>query len=117
MSTGRCVSSLRQEMTGLHQFIPMMELSFNSIDVERRGYGRRYSCLPVDAIDHEGFTIDCSESYMRPELFDLQPGDTVRWAVNGQRLQGHIDRIERNGVVLRAVLRDVDLLPPDFFAP
>lgn len=95
----------------------MMELSFSSIDVERRGYGRRYSCLPVDTIDRHGFTIDCTDSYLRPEMFDLQTGDIVRWIDQGNRLQGYIADVERNGVIIHVVLRDVEPLPPDFFAP
>ena len=94
-----------------------MELSFDAIDVERQGHGRRYACLPVDSIDQDGFMIDCTDSYMRPELFDLQPGDIVRWIAKGRRLQGHIGMIERNNMVLRATLEDVMPLPPDFFAP
>lgn len=94
-----------------------MELSFNSIDVERRGHGRRYSCLPVDSIDRSGFTIDCTNSYLRPDMFDLQPGDIVRWLDKGRRLQGWIRSVERNGALVQVVLRDVTLLPPDFFAP
>jgi|GEM_PF-439771 len=95
----------------------MMDLSFPSIDVERRGYGRRYSCLPVDTIDQHAFTIDCTDSYLRPEMFDLQPGDIVRWFTRGNRLQGYIDHVERNGVVIQVALRDVEPVPPDFFAP
>lgn len=98
-------------------FKRMMDLSFNSIDVERRGHGRRYSCLPVDTIDRNGFTIDCTGSYLHPEMFDLQPGDIIRWIDKGRRMQGCILNVERNGVILQVSLQEVALLPEDFFAP
>lgn len=94
-----------------------MDLSFHSIDVERRDHGRRYSCLPVDTIDRQGFSIDCTDSYLRPDMFDLQPGDTVRWIEKGHRFQGTIAAVERNGLTLQASLADVVPLPADFFAP
>lgn len=89
--------------------------SLNTIDVLRRNYGRRYSGLPVDTIDRESFTIDCTHSYMRPSMFDVRPGDTVRWMKNGRYLQGQITHVERTDTSLRALLEKVEPLPQDFF--
>lgn len=85
------------------------------VDIERHMYGRRYSGLPVDTLERSGFTIDCRDSYMQPEMYDIQQGDTVRWLRNGRYVQGVISQIERNNGVLQVALDDVELLPPDFF--
>jgi hypothetical protein len=92
-----------------------MEKGLKTVDVLRRNYGRRYTGLPVDNLERDSFSIDCSESCLRPDMFDLQIGDTVRWVYNGRYLEGQIAQIERNGVVLTVRLTDVALLPSDFF--
>jgi hypothetical protein len=84
------------------------------IDIARQMYGRRYSCLPVDTLDEEHFRIDCTGGYMRPHMFDIQAGDTVRWQHEGRYKQGQVAHVERDGEALMATLRNVELLPPEF---
>ncbi len=91
-----------------------MEQKLRTIDVERRGYGQRYTGLPVDALTDEGFSIDCAESFLRPEMFDLLQGDVVRWRHEDHYMQGRISRVERNGVGLYVRLEDVRQLPSDY---
>lgn len=92
-----------------------MEQNYSTIDVERRGHGRRYTGLFVDSIDQEGFTIDCSNTYMRPHMFDLRTGDIVRWKQQDRYVQGRITMVTRNGEIISASLEHIELLPPDFF--
>ena len=94
-----------------------MERALLTIDVDRRGYGRRYTGLPVDAINREGLMIDCTGGYMLPERFDLLPGDIVRWEEGTRRIQAHIVEVQREDMQLRASLENPVVLPPDFFAP
>lgn len=54
------------------------------VDIDRRGYGRRYSMLMVDQISREGFEIDFQNAYMRSDQFDICPDDVVRWR-DGER--------------------------------
>ncbi len=93
----------------------MMDHTLRTVDILRRGYGRRYSGLPVDSLERDGFTIDCSTGYFRPDMFDLRIDDTVRWMHNGRWIEGRIVRVVRDDAVLRVSLEDVELLPPDFF--
>lgn len=86
------------------------------VDVERREYGRRYSWLPVDSIDRNGLIIECSDTYMRPHMYDVRVGDTVRWLHDGQRLQATIRNVERTSTRLLAHFTQVTPLPADFFA-
>lgn len=88
-----------------------------TVDVERRGYGRRYTWLPVDTLTRSGFVIDCTNSYLRPEHFDFQPGDMVRWRDNGRQIQANITDVERDGLIVRVSVGEATVLPPEFFAP
>jgi plastocyanin len=90
------------------------EQRLTCIDTERRMYGRRYSSLPVDTLDEQHFRIDCTDGYMRPHMFDIQAGDTVRWQHEGRYKQGQVAHVERDGEALMATLRNVELLPPEF---
>ena len=69
----------------------------------------------MDTIDRRGFTVDCTESYMRPEMYDLQPGDVVRWVQDGQHVQGTIATIECNDTLVSVALKDVFALPSDLY--
>jgi hypothetical protein len=91
------------------------ENRLTTIDIWRRDYGRRYTALPVDSLDHQGFMIDCTEAYTRPAMFDVREGDTVLWLSNGRYIQATIVHVERTSTLLRAVLEDTEELPPDFF--
>jgi hypothetical protein len=44
------------------------EQSYRTIDIERRGYGRRYTWLPVDQLSRDAFMIDCTSTYTRAEM-------------------------------------------------
>jgi hypothetical protein len=92
----------------------MSQPSFSSIFVFRRNYGRRYTELPVDELDRDGFTIVCSGS-LRPEHFDLQPGDIVRWRSGEQYIEATLGAVHREADRLRGVLADAHPLPEDYF--
>lgn len=91
------------------------EQAFITVDVRRRWYGQRYTSLPVDTIDHRGLTIDCTESYMRPVMFDLLPGDVVRWTHDQQRFQAIIAQVERTDTLVTIVFKDVLSLTSEHF--
>jgi hypothetical protein len=93
------------------------ERRLTTVDIDRRGYGRRYTWLPVDSLSREGFVIDCTGAYMQPERFDLQLGDTVRWLDGGRLLEASIIDVQRDEMILRVAVGEATLLPPDFFAP
>jgi hypothetical protein len=86
-----------------------------TVDVFRRGHGRRYSLLPVDQLDREGFVIDCGVGGLRPEHFDLRQGDIVRFAQGERYVEATIASVSRDSQHLRAVLVDALLLPPEYF--
>ncbi len=88
-----------------------------TIDVERRGYGRRYTSLPVDELRQDGFSIHFEGAYIRPHHIDLLEGDTIRWRDGGRLFQGRIAAISRTEQILDARLTDVTPLPPDAFFP
>jgi hypothetical protein len=86
-----------------------------TVDVYRKGHGRRYSALPVDQLDRNAFAIDCNGGPLRPDLFDLQPGDTVRFPQGERYVQATIAAVHRNGRLLSVDLVDAELLPPEYF--
>ncbi|KPV50038.1 hypothetical protein SE17_29270 [Kouleothrix aurantiaca] len=94
-----------------------MDQAFLTVDVERRGYGRRYTDLPVDTLSREGFAIDCTGAYMRPEWFDIRPGDIVRWRDGERRVQGMVAAVQREGEWVHVAVEQVFPLPPDAFYP
>ncbi len=88
-----------------------------TIDIERRGYGRRYTWLPVDTLTHEGFQIDFTGAFMRPELIDIQPGDIVRWREGERHIEGLVVNVLREGMLLSAQIANARPLPPGVFYP
>jgi hypothetical protein len=94
-----------------------MERPYLTVDVERRGYGRRYTGLPVDSLDREGFSIDFTGAYMRPEWIDIQVGDTVRWRVGERTLQAQVAEVHREEEHLRVQVVGTTPLPPEAFFP
>lgn len=94
-----------------------IEQAFLTVDVERRGYGRRYTGLPVDHLSREGFSIDFTDAYTRPEMIDIQIDDIIRWREGERTLQGSAVEIRREGELLHVRLDHVILLPPDVFYP
>jgi hypothetical protein len=91
------------------------ETRLKTIDIVRPLYGRRYTGLPVDSVDRQAFTINCTGAYMRPPMYDIQQGDTVRWQKNGRYVEATIASVERTTDMLRAELHQVRNLPEDFF--
>jgi len=94
-----------------------MQQSYRTVDIERRGYGRRYSMLPVDDLQREGFSIDFTGAYMRPEMIDIQPGDIVRWREGERQLQGQVAEVRREADALHVRVEDTVPLPPEAFYP
>ncbi len=93
----------------------MIPQNLTTITIERRGYGRRYSELPVDLIDHDSFEIDCAGAYARPIHYDLRPGDIVRWRDGEHIIEANIAAVEHSSDRVRAVLTGAHPLPPEFF--
>jgi hypothetical protein len=94
-----------------------MDRPFLTVDVERRGYGRRYTGLPVDVLSRQGFSIDFNGAYMRPELIDIQPGDLVRWREGERRVQATVAAVRREDSALHVTVEGLTPLPPDAFFP
>ena len=94
-----------------------MERAYRTVDVERAGYGRRYTGLPVDILNREEFSIDFTGAYMRPERIDIQPGDTIRWREGERQLQAQVAEVRREDLKLYVRLTGTVPLPPDAFFP
>ncbi|MGC9041987.1 MAG: hypothetical protein ACP5MJ_21055 [Roseiflexus sp.] len=88
-----------------------------TVDVDRRGYGRRYTSLPVDELRQDGFSINFEGAYIRPEHIDVRVGDIVRWRHEDRRFQGRVADVRREELALHVTLADVAPLPPDVFFP
>lgn len=93
------------------------EQTYRTVDIERRGYGRRYTWLPVDEISRQGFSINFAGAYTRPEMIDIRPGDIARWREGGRLVEGKVTAVRREPTLLHALLEDVHPLPPDAFFP
>lgn len=93
----------------------MLQPSLITVIVFRRHYGRRYTDLPVDAIDSTSFSIDCNGTFMRPEHYDLRPGDIARWREGERYVEATIADVHRSTNSVRVDLADAHLLPPEYF--
>ena len=93
------------------------EQSYRTVDIERRGYGRRYTWLPVDELSHQAFMIDLTSTYVRPEMLDIRPNDIVRWREGERYIQGRITGVQRVDGRLQAQIEDAQPLPPEAFYP
>lgn len=93
----------------------MAQPSLRTISVIRRGYGRRYTDLPVDELSHQRIVIDCSSGYLRPALIDLRQDDMVYWREQERYVSGQISQVRREDQRVIALLKDVQLMPEDFF--
>jgi hypothetical protein len=91
------------------------EQNLRTIDIERRGYGRRYTWLPVDQLSRTAFIIDCTGTYTRPEMYDIQPQDIVRWREGEQYVQGRITDVVRTIDRLEAQIDDAQPMAPDSY--
>jgi hypothetical protein len=94
-----------------------MERPYLTVDVERRGYGRRYTGLPVDILSRQGFSIDFTDAYMRPELIDIRLGDIVRWRDGERLVQATVAEVRREELQLHVSVEGLTPLPPDAFFP
>ncbi|WP_298407351.1 hypothetical protein [uncultured Chloroflexus sp.] len=93
----------------------MAQPSLRTISVIRRGYGRRYTDLPVDELSQQRIVIDCAGGYLRPALIDLRQGDTVYWREQERYVSGQISQVRRDDQRVIAILKDVQVMPEDFF--
>lgn len=91
--------------------------SYHSVSIERRGYGRRYTWLPVDQLSREGFSIDFTNSLLRPDGLDIRVDDVARWQEGGRYVEGRIVEVRREAAALHVRLADTHLLPPEAFHP
>ncbi len=90
-------------------------LALITVDIVRRGYGRRYTTLPVDERSDEEFVIECRGARLGPERYDVRVGDLVRWRADAGHVQGVVRRVIRQGTRLQVVLADTAPLPADGF--
>lgn len=93
----------------------MLPSTLLTVSVFRRHYGRRYTDLPVEHVDSTSLRIDCAGTYMRPEHYDLIPGDIVRWRQGERYAEAVIGAVRREEAAVDADLTGAYLLPPDFF--
>ncbi|PDW02037.1 hypothetical protein [Candidatus Viridilinea mediisalina] len=89
--------------------------SLKTVSVFRRHYGRRYTDLPVDTVDQSTIFINCTGTFMRPEHYDLRPGDIVRWRQEEGYVEAVISSVTREAKALRVALSGAYALPGDFF--
>ena len=94
-----------------------MDRPYLTVDIERRGYGRRYTGFPVDSLSREGFSIDFNGALMRPEMVDIRPGDTVRWREGERLIQAIAAEVHRDDLWLHVRVEGVTPLPPEAFFP
>ena len=94
-----------------------MQQSYRTVDIERRGYGRRYTWLPVDTLSREGFSIDFTGAYLRPEQIDIRAGDIVRWREGERQIQAQVVAVRREPTALHVRVDQVTPLPPEAFHP
>jgi hypothetical protein len=93
----------------------MSQPNLVTVSVFRRNYGKRYTELPVDHIESTALRIDCVETYMRPEHYDLRAGDIVRWRHGDRYIEAVISAVRRDQRAVYADLSGAKPLPPDFF--
>jgi hypothetical protein len=93
------------------------EQVYRTIDIERRGYGRRYTWIPVDSLSRSEFVIDLTGSYTRPHMLDIRKDDIVRWREGERLIEGRIAEIHHEGECIRATIEGAHLLPPEAFHP
>ena len=94
-----------------------MDRPFLTVDVERRGYGRRYTGLPVDTLTRQGFSIDFNGAHTRPEMIDIRAGDIVRWRDGARQLQAVVAEIRREDGWVHVMVEGTVPLPPEAFFP
>jgi hypothetical protein len=93
------------------------EQIYRTIDIERRGYGRRYTWLPVDSLTRDEFMIDLQGSYTTPAMLDIRTDDVVRWREGERYIEGRIGEVIREAARLIGQILDAKPLPPESFFP
>lgn len=93
----------------------MSQPSLTTVIVFRRHYGRRYTDLPVESVDRDGFVISCDGTYMRPEHYDLLAGDIVRWRSGERYIEAVIGEVRREAHAVSVSLTGAHPLPPEYF--
>ena len=91
-----------------------MDRPYLTVDIERRGYGRRYTGFPVDSLSREGFSIDFNGQIHVPAdgeyTFKFKSEGGYRFTANGQRLfesfaaDGAPEEVLRDPVVIKNVI-------------
>lgn len=94
-----------------------MDQPYLTVDVERRGYGRRYTELPVDSLSRQGFSIDFTGAYVRPEMIDIRAGDIVRWRDGERRVQATVAEVRREDTAIHVLVDGLVPLSPEAFFP
>lgn len=92
-----------------------MEERLRFVDIIRRGYGRRYTWLPVDRLDREGLAADFTGAYLRPERIDIRVDDLARWRDGDSYFQARIVAVEYEGDWLRARFAQPERIPIDVY--
>jgi hypothetical protein len=95
--------------------VAQAEQQLLTVDIERRGYGRRYTGLPVDERTRTGFRIDFAGAYTRPAQIDIRVGDIVRWRDGERYIQAAVAEVSRTDETLHVAVRDAAPLPPEGF--
>ncbi|MBC8162127.1 MAG: hypothetical protein H7Z42_13020 [Roseiflexaceae bacterium] len=93
------------------------EKPYLTIDIERRGYGKRYTWLPVDQLTREGFVIDCEHAYVRPQMYDIRPGDIARWREGERLVEASVAQVSYEGERIHVQVEGAHPLPPEAFHP
>lgn len=78
-----------------------MDSALRFVDIIRRGYGRRYTWLPVDQLDRDGLAADFSGAYLRPDQIDIRIGDIARWREGEVYFQALVEQVRHDGPWLR----------------
>lgn len=93
----------------------MSQPPLTTVIVFRRSFGLRYTDLPVDSLERDSLLISCEGTFMRPEHYDLRPGDIVRWRQGERFLEAVISGVRRDPRSVQVDLAGAHLLPPEFF--
>jgi hypothetical protein len=91
------------------------ELRLLFVDIVRRGYGRRYTWLPVDRLDREGFEANFEGAYLRPNQIDVRPDDIARWREGDSFFQARVVAVVLDGDWLRVSFDDLQRIPIEVY--
>jgi hypothetical protein len=94
-----------------------LEQAYKTIDIERRGYGRRYTWLPVDSLTRDAFMIDLQGAYTTPAMIDIRTDDVVRWREGERYIEGRVGEVIREPARVIGQILDAKPLPPESFFP